>query len=230
MRDDPAPLTRDALLEMSGRPLVEGIRRYIREFWESRGLVEAATYYLQRSQEEITRRMRAAVYNELRIAELCAAWVRDVPDTNLRMSLAKQSWQEFRHHKMVCDRLRGLGVDPATCEPTAAQRELFSIADEFHDWLQRLAFTQYAAEGCTTYDQNEETIRVAQEVGDADTARLYRDHIQPDERFHAQIGAVAIRNHAVTTERRAAVLDAVDRFLTVRQRMFSTHHRQPAGG
>jgi hypothetical protein len=221
-------LTREDLMALGGRPLIEGIRRYIHEFWERQGIVEAATYYVRRSQEEINRRMRAAVYNELRIAELCAAWVRDVPDTNLRMSLAKQSWQEFRHYKLVCDRLRRLGMDPAACEPTAAQRELFSIADEFHDWLQRLAYTQYAAEGCTTYDQNEETIRVAEELGDHETASLYRDHIQPDERFHGQIGAVAIRDHATTPERKAAVIAAVDRFLTVRQRMFSTHHRQAA--
>lgn len=219
-------MTRETLLELSGRPLVEGIRRLVREFWKRQGLGEGATYYVNRSQEEITRRLGAAVYNELRIAELCAAWVRDVPDTNLRMSLAKQSWQEFRHYKLVRDRLRGLGVDPDACEPTPAQRALFSVADEFHDWLQRLAFTQYAAEGCTTYDQNEETIRVALEVGDLKTVTLYRDHIQPDERFHAQIGAVAIRDHATTPERREAVIAAVERFLTVRQRMFQTHHRQ----
>lgn len=218
-------LPRDELVELQGRDFVDALRRHIRSFWEGKGPVETASYFVRRSHDEIVTRMKAAVFNEMRAAEICAHWVRDVPDVNIRMSLAKQSWQEFRHYKLMCDRLRRLDIDASTCQPTAEQREFFAVADAFFDWLQRVAFEQFAAEGCSTYYQNEELIEVAEEVGDHESAALYRQHIQPDERFHGQIGVRALRDHATTPERRLAVVEAVQRFLDIRSRMYRSNHR-----
>jgi len=144
--------------------------------------------------------LRQGVYNELRAAELVAAWIPWVPERQLRELLPRQLDDEQRHYQLLRRRLKALGEDPDDVEPLPQWRDLFDwlIAARSRPTLEKLAMFQFAGEtqSCEGF---ETLIRLAADV-DPETAELYRSAILPDERVHAAIGRKAVLLLADTPE------------------------------
>jgi hypothetical protein len=51
--------------------------------------------------------------------------------------------------------------------------------------------------------------------GDAETVRIYREYIQPDERAHQQLGQRLLAKYAVTPELEQLARDTVSRLLEI---------------
>lgn len=161
-------------------------------FWAGRDVRQdlAAPPDIRRAQ--LLARMRQGVYNELRAAELVAAWIPWVRERELSDLLPRQLDDEQRHYQLLRRRLEALGEDPDGFEPLPAWRDLFDwlVAARSRPTLEKLAMFQFAGEtqSCEGF---ETLIRLASDV-DAETAELYRTEILPDERAHAAIGRKAL--------------------------------------
>ncbi len=157
---------------------------------------------------QIRYRMRQGVYNELRTAELIAAWIPYVKEREVRELLPRQLDDEQRHYQLLRARLLELGEDPDSYEPLPEWVALFDwlVASRSRPTLEKLAMFQFAGEtqSCEGF---ETLIRLAQEL-DPVTAHLYRTQILPDEYRHAAIGRQALLLLADTPERQRQASEA----------------------
>ena len=142
--------------------------------------------------EQIRYRMRQGVYNELRSAELIAAWIPFVPERELRDLLPGQLDDEQRHYQLLRRRLIELGEDPDAYRPLPEWEALFDwlVACRTRPTLEKLAMFQFAGE--TQSCEGFETLIALAEDVDPETAELYRTRILPDEYRHAAIGRKAL--------------------------------------
>lgn len=159
-------------------------------------------------ERQLRYRMRQGVYNELRAAELIAAWIPSVREREIRELLPGQLDDEHRHYQLLRRRLRELGEDPDAWEPLPEWEALFDwlVAARSRPTLEKLAMFQFAGEtqSCEGF---ETLIRLAEPI-DPETADLYRTAILPDEYRHAAIGRHAMLLLADTPTRRARVTEA----------------------
>lgn len=162
----------------------------------------------ERLVSQIRYRMRQGVYNELRAAELIAAWIPTVREREIRDLLPRQLDDEQRHYQLLRRRLKELGDDPDGYEPLPEWVTLFDwlIACKNRPTIEKLAMFQFAGEtqSCEGF---ETLIRLAQEL-DPETAHLYRTEILPDEYRHAAIGRNALLLLADTPERQCQAHEA----------------------
>ena len=179
-----------------------------RAFWVSRDvrLDPDAPPHVCLSQ--IRYRMRQGVYNELRSAELIAAWIPYVKEREIRELLPRQLDDEQRHYQLLRKRLVELGEDPEGYEPLPEWVDLFDwlVACRSRPTLEKLAMFQFAGEtqSCEGF---ETLIQLAQEL-DPESAHLYRTQILPDEYRHAAIGRQAVLVLADTPERQHQAREA----------------------
>ncbi|HLF47888.1 MAG TPA: ferritin-like domain-containing protein [Methylomirabilota bacterium] len=161
-------------------------------FWVGRDVRQDLVAPPDVRRAQLRARMRQGVYNELRAAELVAAWIPWVRERELSDLLPRQLDDEQRHYQLLRRRLKALGEDPDGFEPLPAWRDLFDwlVAARSRPTLEKLAMFQFAGEtqSCEGF---EILIRLASDV-DPETAELYRTQILPDERAHAAIGRKAL--------------------------------------
>jgi len=169
-------------------------------FWAGRDVRQDLLAPPAVKRAQLLARMRQGVYNELRAAELVAAWIPWVRERELRALLPRQLDDEQRHYQLLRRRLKDLGEDPDAFEPLPEWRDLFDwlIAARSRPTVEKLAMFQFAGEtqSCEGF---ETLIRLAADV-DQETAELYRTAILPDERVHAAIGRKALLLLADTPE------------------------------
>jgi len=111
---------------------------------------------------------------------------------------------------MIADRLRELGFDAHAFNPIAkGYGPLFNYLDRLTTTVERIAAGQFTREAIAVV-KNRQFIEFCERAGDRVTATLYRDVIEPDERFHQQLGRSLLLRCAITVEaqekaRRAAL-------------------------
>ena len=177
---------------------------------------------------QIRYRMRQGVYNELRSAELIAAWIPWVPEREIRDLLPRQLDDEQRHYQLLRRRLKELGEDPDAYEPLPEWQSLFDwlVACRRRPTVEKLAMFQFAGEtqSCEGFEM---LIRLARNL-DPETVELYGTQILPDEYRHAAIGRQALLLLADTPERQRQARQACRE---MNQRVFDAYraHRARCG-
>lgn len=207
-------------------------RQFVREldeanavFWKDRDVRLDPTAPAEIRLSQIRYRMRQGVYNELRSAELLAAWIPYTPERELRELLAGQLDDEHRHWQLLRGRLRELGEDPDAYQPLPEWEALFDwlVASRGRPTLERLAMFQFTGE-TQSCDGFETLIRLARDV-DPETAQLYASAILPDEYRHAAIGRRALQLLADTPARQEAARAAC---FEMNERVFSAYRAHRA--
>ncbi len=197
-------LTRDPEVER----FVKELLAENRAFWVGRDVRQDPDAPPHVRLSQIRYRMRQGVYNELRSAELIAAWIPYVKEREIRELLPCQLDDEQRHYQLLRKRLVDLGEDPEGYDPLPEWVDLFDwlVACRGRPTLEKLAMFQFAGEtqSCEGF---ETLIRLAQEL-DPETAHLYRTQILPDEYRHAAIGRQALLLLADTPERQRQAREA----------------------
>ncbi len=194
---------------------MRGTERFVKElalenraFWAGRDVRLNPDASPEVLLSQIRYRMRQGVYNELRSAELIAAWIPWVPEREIRDLLPRQLEDEQRHYQLLRRRLKELGEDPDTYEALPEWEALFAwlVACRQRPTVEKLAMFQFAGEtqSCEGF---ETLIRLAAEL-DPETAELYRTQILPDEYRHAAIGRQALLLLADTPERQQQAREA----------------------
>jgi hypothetical protein len=149
--------------------------------------------------------LQVALANEISISEVAAAWMPTAPEIDVKLALARQAGDEAGHFHVVADRLAALGFAVAE----------FAMPDDnpLFQYLKGLSTTvERVAAGLFTL----ESIAYAVELrGDAETVRIYREYIQPDERAHQQLGQRLLAKYATTPELQRVARETVGKVLDI---------------
>ena len=148
--------------------------------------------------------LKVALKNEIEATEIAARWLVTTDDVDVKLALARQVGDEAKHYRMIADRLTALGFAATTFNPlTKGYGPLFQYLDTLATTVERVAAGQFTREAIAIV-KNRQFIEFCEAAGDRETATLYRDVIEPDERHHHELGRTLLDRLATTPEAQVA--------------------------
>ncbi len=163
--------------------------------------------------------LKVALKNEIEATEIAARWLVTTDDLEVKLALARQVGDEARHYRLVAERLRALGFDPRGFDPLArGYGALFDYLATLRTTVERVAAGQFTREAIAIV-KNRQFIAFCEAAGDRETAALYRDVIEPDERHHHELGRTLLLRLATTDEAQAAARRAAQRTLELAEEL-----------
>jgi bacterioferritin (cytochrome b1) len=163
--------------------------------------------------------LKVALKNEVEATEIAARWLVTTDDVDVKLAFARQVGDESRHYRLIGDRLRTLGVDPAGINPLAkGYGPLFQYLETLTTTVARVAAGQFTREAIAVV-KNRQFIEFCDRAGDKDTASLYRDIIEPDERYHHELGRRLLLRFATTPDAQASARAAARRTLELAEEL-----------
>jgi uncharacterized ferritin-like protein (DUF455 family) len=159
--------------------------------------------------------LATALKKELEASEEAALWMTREDDVEVKLAFARQCGDEAKHYRLIEARLREMGVDPAARRPPpAAPSPMFQFLAGLDTTVERIAAGQFTREALALA-HNQVFIEHCESKGDHDTARLYRDVIQPDEEHHHEMGRQLLGRLAATDEAQALARAAATKTLAI---------------
>ena len=163
--------------------------------------------------QEVVRRLKVALKNELEAAELAAVWIPSTPEIDVKLALARQAGDEARHYHLIEKHLEAMGVSLAGFEPAAeGYGPMYNLLRGFDSTVERLAGAHFTREALAL-KKNDQFIEFCERAGAQETADLYRKHIQPDEGWHVDIGHRFLQRYASSEEDQGKARRAVEAVL-----------------
>ena len=163
--------------------------------------------------------LKVALKNEIEATEIAARWLVTTDDVGVKLALARQVGDEAKHYRLIADRLGQLGIDAGAVDPLAGgYGPLFKYLDTLTTTVERVAAGQFTREAIAVV-KNRQFIEFCDRVGDKDTAALYRDTIEPDERYHHELGRRLLLRLAATSEAQQAATVAARRTLALAEEL-----------
>jgi uncharacterized ferritin-like protein (DUF455 family) len=163
--------------------------------------------------------LTVALRNEIEATEIAARWLTTTVEVDVKMAFARQVGDEAKHYRMIADRLRELGFDARTFDPLATGfGPLFQYLDTLPATVERVAAGQFTREAIAVV-KNRQFIEFCERAGDRLTAALYRDVIEPDERFHHELGRSLLLRYASTAEAQERARRAAARTLELAEEL-----------
>jgi hypothetical protein len=163
--------------------------------------------------------LKVALRNEIEATEIAARWLVTTDDVAVKLALARQVGDEAKHYRLIAERLANLGIDAASVDPLAGgYGPLFKYLDTLGTTVERVAAGQFTREAIAVV-KNRQFIEFCERVGDKETAALYRDTIEPDERYHHELGRRLLLRLATTPEAQAAAGAAAKRTLALAEEL-----------
>jgi len=157
--------------------------------------------------------LKVALRNEIEATEIAARWLVTTDDVDVKLAFARQVGDEAKHYRMIAERLRALGFDPRSFDPLAkGYGPLFQYLDTLPTTVERVAAGQFTREAIAVV-KNRQFIEFCDHAGDRETAAMYRDVIEPDERYHHELGRTLLLRLASTPDAQAAATRAARRTL-----------------
>ena len=156
--------------------------------------------------------LQVALANEINVSELAAAWMPTTRELDVKLAFARQAGDEAGHFQLVAERLTALGFDVASFAP--ADNPLFQYLRGLTTTIERIAAGLVTLESIA-YGVNQNFMALCERRGDAETVRIYREYIQPDEQRHQQLGQQLIGKYAATPEAQELARATVARLLEI---------------
>jgi hypothetical protein len=159
--------------------------------------------------------LKVALKNELEATEIAARWLVTTDEVPVKLAFARQVGDEAKHYRMIAERLRALGFDGHAFDPLAkGYGPLFSYLMSLTTTVERVAAGQFTREAIAVV-KNRQFIEFCEHAGDRETAAMYRDVIEPDERYHHELGRSLLLRLATTPDAQAAAAAAASRTLAL---------------
>ena len=157
--------------------------------------------------------LKVALRNEAEATLVAGRWLATCDDIKLMLGLARQAADEAKHYELIAKRLGQLGFDADGFDPLAGGvGPLTRYLETLSTGIERVAAGQFTREAIAIV-KNRQFIEFCERVGDKETAALYRDVIEPDERHHHELGRRTLLRLAMTPEDQAAAQRAARRTL-----------------
>lgn len=167
----------------------------------------------------VTRLLRVALRNEIEAAEEAAVWLVLERDTEVKLGLMRQCGDEAKHYRLIEARLRALGDDLSGFDPLGqGYTPMFDFLRGLPTTVERIAAGPFAREALAEV-RNRVFIEHLESLGDHETARLYREEIQPDETHHHAFGRRTLLRLAVGDEAQRLAREAAMRTLTLAEEL-----------
>jgi 1,2-phenylacetyl-CoA epoxidase catalytic subunit len=168
---------------------------------------------------EMANLLKIALKNEIEASELAAYWISSTREIDVKLGFARQAGDEAKHYRLIEKRLAEMGVDLSGFDPlSTGYSKLFQYLKSVDDTVSRLACGQFMREGIAV-KRNEQFIKLCELRGDQETAKLYREIIQPDEEFHHQLGKTMLEKYATDAESQQAARKAVLKTFTIAEEL-----------
>jgi uncharacterized ferritin-like protein (DUF455 family) len=166
--------------------------------------------------------LKVALRNEIEATEIAARWLVTTDEVDVKLALARQVGDEAKHYRMIAERLRALGFDARSFNPLAkGYGPLFQYLDRLTSTVERVAAGQFTREAIAVV-KNRQFIAFCEAAGDKETAAMYRDVIEPDERYHHELGRTLLLRLATTDEAQGAAARAARRTLELAEELQRT--------
>ncbi|MCB1007498.1 MAG: ferritin-like domain-containing protein [Acidobacteria bacterium] len=179
---------------------------------------------------EVATLLRLALQSEIEAAELAGFWMPTTPEIDAKMVFARQCGDEMKHYHLISKRLGELGEDVSGHDPLAGgYSPLYHHAKGLKRTVERVAAGPFAREAIAEV-RNDQFIAFCEAAGDAETARLYREVIQPDESLHHRLGREFLERHATTSELQAATAAATRETLAIADELSTLVERSTGMG
>lgn len=163
--------------------------------------------------------LKVALRNEAEATLIAGRWLATCDDLKLMLGLARQAADEAKHYELIAKRLGQLGFDADGFDPLAGGvGPLTRYLETLTTGVERVAAGQFTREAIAIV-KNRQFIEFCERVGDTETAALYRDVIEPDERHHHELGRRTLLRLAVTPEDQAAARRAARRTLELAEEL-----------
>ena len=163
--------------------------------------------------------LKVALKNEVEATELAARWLVTTSEIDVKLAFARQVGDEARHYRLIAERLQAIGFDPAGFDPLEkGYGPLFNYLDTLKTTVERVAAGQFTREAIAVV-KNRQFIQFCERAGDEETAALYRDVIEPDERYHHDLGRRLLLSLARTPEAQEAARAAARRTLALAEEL-----------
>jgi len=163
--------------------------------------------------------LKVALKNEVEATEIAARWLVKTDDVDVKLAFARQAGDEAKHYRLIADRLRELGFDAGGFDPLAkGYGPLFQYLDSLETTVERVAAGQFTREAIAVV-KNRQFIEFCERAGDDATAALYRQTIEPDERFHHELGRRLLLRFATSPESQEAARRAAARTLSLAEEL-----------
>jgi hypothetical protein len=168
----------------------------------------------------VPRLLALALKNELEATECAAMWIPTTREVEVKLALARQAGDEARHFGLIERRLAELGVQASSFEASLAgpRSPLLQWLATLETTVERVAAGQFTREALALV-RNDEFMRFCESQGDAATAALYRDVIQPDERHHHQLGRKLLMRLAVAEDAQGQARAAAQKTLEMAEEL-----------
>ena len=167
----------------------------------------------------VPNRLKVALKNEIEATEIAARWLVATDEARVKLAFARQVGDEARHFRLIADRLKELGFDPEAIDPLAdGFGPLFRYLDSLTTTVERVAAGQFTREAIAVV-KNRQFIDFCERVGDKATASLYREVIEPDERYHHELGRSLLLRLATTDDAQARAARAARRTLELAEEL-----------
>jgi uncharacterized ferritin-like protein (DUF455 family) len=159
--------------------------------------------------------LTTALKKELEAAEEAALWIPLESNVRVKVALMRQCGDEARHYRLIRARLDQLGVAVPDELPLAdGPSPMYRYLRELGTTVERVAAGPFAREGLALV-LNRVFIDHCEAQGDGETARLYREVIQPDEAHHHALGRELLGELATTDDEQELARKAVARTLQI---------------
>ena len=160
----------------------------------------------------VGRLLLVALKNELEATECAAAWIGTTREIDVKLALARQAGDEAKHYRLIEERLGALGRGSSGSIRGSRSADARIPGVALEGTVERVAAGQFTREALAVV-RNEEFISFCDSRGDGETAALYRDVIQPDERHHHELGRRLLLRLATSDEAQSQARAAAQRML-----------------
>ena len=127
--------------------------------------------------------------------------------------------EDLERLELILNLTRDLGVNLAGFNPLAkGYGLLFQYLATLRTTVERVAAGQFTREAIAVV-KNRQFIEFCERAGDRATATLYRDVIEPDERYHHELGRSLLLRFATTAETQEEARRAAARTLSLAEEL-----------
>jgi hypothetical protein len=172
-------------------------------FMHDHGLDESR-FKEQLTEDQMRQGLLTRAYGEFRVGKILIPNMDECEDPRIYVQLAKQIEDEFKHGRLLSNRLRELGADPSRAaeHENPLSKEYWEAVSGL-DIVETTAMLQCGAERFASRRHPEEL-----QYYDDETAEIYESVIAPDEKFHAQVGVNVLRTYCDDYETQRSALEA----------------------
>jgi 1,2-phenylacetyl-CoA epoxidase catalytic subunit len=174
--------------------------------------------------------LRAALKSELEAAELGGYALPTTPEIDAKSAFAQQCADEMKHYRLIVARLAELGEPLIGHDPFAeGYSPLYHYVRSLKSTVERIAAGPFAREAIAEV-RNAQFIKFCERSGDVETARLYRDVIQPEEVEHHRLGRAVLERLCNTPETQRLAAEATRNTLAIADELSTLAERSTGLG